>query len=231
MTVQIRPLVPQDIVQVAGIETQAFPTLFPPTNFKGELENRIAKYLVAWETELELSVTRQTPDTEPYLLADGSLLGRIIGAVKGRLGSNRALKDTGNSIVGFVGLWFIVGEAHITAIAVEEASRGKGIGELLIIGSLELAMERRATVVTLEARVSNHVAQSLYQKYGFENVGIRKAYYTDNREDAVIMTTQPINTIAYREKFRSLREAYQLGHGEIKLDLGARTLGPRVDRA
>ena len=84
--------------------------------------------------------------------------------------------------------------------------------------------------MTLEARVSNYVAQSLYQKYGFEKVGIRKGYYTDNREDAVIMTTQPINTLAYREKFRSLREAYQVGHGEIKIDLGGGTLGPRVDR-
>ena len=80
MIVQIQPLVPQDIVRVASIEKQAFPTLFPPTSFKGELDNRIAKYLVAWETELDLPVTQQTANTEPQRLSDGSLLGRIVGA-------------------------------------------------------------------------------------------------------------------------------------------------------
>ncbi|MCE2464199.1 MAG: ribosomal protein S18-alanine N-acetyltransferase, partial [Dehalococcoidia bacterium] len=128
-------------------------------------------------------------------------------------------EDTDCTLLGFVGLWFMSGEAHITGIAVEEASRGKGIGELLIIGSIELAMARDATVMSLEARVSNFVAQALYEKYGFLNVGIRKGYYTDNREDAVIMTTQPINDAAYRNKFNALKDAYRQRYGEIKMEL------------
>ena len=56
--------------------------------------------------------------------------------------------------------------------------------------------------MTLEARVSNFIAQRLYKKYSFKSVGIRKGYYSDNREDAVIMTTTPIDTEEYGRMFR-----------------------------
>ena len=151
--------------------------------------------------------------------AAASLFGRLADRVRDRLASNKVPPDTDHSILGFVGLWFMVGEAHITAIAVEEASRGRGMGELLLIGSIELAMSHGAKQVSLEARVSNHVAQSLYEKYGFQKVGIRKAYYTDNREDAAIMTTRPINTSTFQEKYQALLEVYRQRHGEIKIEL------------
>ena len=125
----------------------------------------------------------------------------------------------GQRILGFVGLWFMAGEAHITAIAVDERSRGKSIGELLLMSSIDLAMQKGADVVTLEARVSNHVAQSLYEKYLFEKVGIRKGYYTDNREDAVIMTTRPIHSPAYQEHLQDLRETFIGRHGDVHIQL------------
>ena len=222
MNVQIRPLRLDDIKYVAEIDRQAFPTLWPPTPFKRELDNRQAKYLVAFEPR----VGRNSPGSDgaegtgpgPVSLG-GSLVGLLSVVLKGRITANKHPVNLNDSLLGFVGLWFMAGEAHITAIAVEEASRGKGIGELLLIGSIELAMDRRATEVSLEARVSNHVAQSLYRKFGFEEVGVRKGYYTDNREDAVIMTTQPISTPDYREKFRGLRDAYTQRHGDIRLVL------------
>jgi ribosomal-protein-alanine N-acetyltransferase len=73
--------------------------------------------------------------------------------------------------------------------------------------------------VTLEARVSNFIAQRLYDKYGFNEAGIRKNYYADNKEDAVIMTTDPIHTQTYRDKFYDLEERFLQRYGEISIEL------------
>jgi ribosomal-protein-alanine N-acetyltransferase len=93
-------------------------------------------------------------------------------------------------ITGFAGLWMLVDEAHITNIAVREKHRRKGIGEGLLIGVIELAIELGAQLITLEVRASNSEAQKLYAKYGFVRVGLRRGYYTDNREDAVLMSIE-----------------------------------------
>ena len=221
MNVQIRPLRLEDISCVAKVERQAFPTLWPPTPFKRELDNRLAKYLIAWEPKpSEATHPNVSEPTESPDIPHRSFLGRALGIFRRRRSSdNKTSEDADCALLGFVGLWFMSGEAHITGIAVEEASRGKGIGELLLIGSIELAMEHNATVMSLEARVSNFVAQALYEKYEFQNVGIRKGYYTDNREDAVIMTTHPINDTSYRDKFHALKNAYRQRYGEIKIEL------------
>ena len=220
MNVQIRTLKADDTSRVAEIEKEAFPTLWPPTPLKRELSNRMARYLVAWEPkQAEQRPEEKRGPQELESFPSRSLVGRLIYNVKEHLPSGKTPSEVDYSILGFVGLWFMAGEAHITTIAVEGASRGKGIGELLLIGSIELAKRQGATEVSLEARASNHVAQSLYRKYGFQNVGTRRAYYTDNREDAVIMTTQPINTPAYLEKFRVLKEAFHQRHGEMRIVL------------
>ena len=72
--------------------------------------------------------------------------------------------------------------------------------------------------MTLEARVSNFIAHRLYQKYSFKSVGIRKAYYSDNREDAVIMTTSPIDTEEYESLFSGLQTTYQGRWGRMDID-------------
>lgn len=90
-------------------------------------------------------------------------------------------------IVGYCGVWVIMDEAHITNIAVHPDVRGHKIGEMLLRQVISLSMAYGATRMTLEVRVSNYVAQSLYKKLGFIETGIRKGYYTDNHEDALIM--------------------------------------------
>jgi ribosomal-protein-alanine N-acetyltransferase len=115
-------------------------------------------------------------------------------------------------------VWFQGDEAHITEIAVRERLRGNGIGELLLIGSVRAAIQYGSNVVTLEVRVSNLIAQRLYEKYGFKQVGIRKAYYSDNREDAAIMTTDPIHGVEYQSLFGRLQEAYQTRWRPISID-------------
>jgi [ribosomal protein S18]-alanine N-acetyltransferase len=90
-------------------------------------------------------------------------------------------------IVGYCGMWLIVDEAHITNIAVLPEFRGQKLGEGILRMIMEMAKKRGAKTMTLEVRVSNVVAQSLYRKLGFMNGGIRKNYYTDNYEDALVM--------------------------------------------
>ncbi|WP_026702944.1 ribosomal protein S18-alanine N-acetyltransferase [Salibacterium aidingense] len=90
-------------------------------------------------------------------------------------------------IIGYCGVWLIIDEAHITNIAVHSSFRGYHIGELLLKNVLDMAHAYGARTMTLEVRVSNLIAQSLYKKLGFQPGGIRKNYYTDNREDALVM--------------------------------------------
>ena len=103
----------------------------------------------------------------------------------------------------------MVDEAHIVSVGVRREYRGHGLGELLLIGAIEQAMARRARVVTLEVRPSNNVARNLYRKYGFSDRGRRKGYYTDDGEDAIIMTTEPIFLQSYREQFRGLVRGHE----------------------
>jgi ribosomal-protein-alanine N-acetyltransferase len=111
-------------------------------------------------------------------------------------------------IMGFAGLWMLVGEAHITNIAVREKHRRQGIGEALLIAIIELAIELGAHLITLEVRASNTEVQKLYAKYGFVRVGLRRGYYTDNREDAVLMTIEDVKSNEVREKLEQLKRAH-----------------------
>src|SRR4029079_13248837 len=106
---------------------------------------------------------------------------------------------------GYVGVWLMVDEAHIVAIAVRETYRRRGLGELLLAEAIELALDNQQENVTLEVRRSNVSAQALYEKYRFLKVGLRKRYYSDNHEDAVIMSTPPIQDASYREHLDYLR--------------------------
>ena len=90
-------------------------------------------------------------------------------------------------IAGYAGMWHIVNEGHITNVAVAEAWRKRGVGDLLVTRLLALAVEKGMVGVTLEVRMGNVRAMSLYAKHGFKPEGIRKGYYTDTNEDAVIM--------------------------------------------
>lgn len=97
------------------------------------------------------------------------------------------IAEADGAIIGYCGVWVIIDEAHITNIAMMPDFRGKKIGEALLRTAMQYARMRGACKMTLEVRVSNEVAQRLYRKLGFEPGGIRKNYYTDNYEDALVM--------------------------------------------
>lgn len=90
-------------------------------------------------------------------------------------------------VIGYCGMWVILDEAHITNIALLPEHRGKQIGKALLIYKMAEAKLSGAVTMVLEVRVSNHIAQGLYQSLGFQKVGVRPRYYTDNYEDAYIM--------------------------------------------
>ncbi len=111
----------------------------------------------------------------------------------------------GERIVAYGGIWLMVDEAHVTTFAVHPGYRRRGIGERLLLALLDLAIDRQAREATLEVRLSNLPARRLYEKYGFRPVGIRPRYYSDNQEDALIMTTEPLELPAMRERIARLR--------------------------
>jgi ribosomal-protein-alanine N-acetyltransferase len=108
-------------------------------------------------------------------------------------------------VAGYGGMWLMVDEAHITTFAVHPAWRRQRIGERLLLAFLDLAIERGAHEATLEVRLSNVPARRLYEKYGFRPVGLRPRYYSDDNEDALIMTTDALGAPAMRERIERLR--------------------------
>jgi ribosomal-protein-alanine N-acetyltransferase len=90
-------------------------------------------------------------------------------------------------VIGYAGMWGVLDEGHITNIAVHPEFRGKGVGSLLLQGLIDTAGAKDILSMTLEVRSGNVAAQGLYTKFGFEVKGIRKGYYADNGEDALIM--------------------------------------------
>ena len=207
MDVALRRLRAEDISQIIEIEREAFTPLWLGTPFKRELNNKFARYLVAFETSNPDESENDPLEAAPPP-ADSTLWGRMVKGVQGAIRRDSSDSSSDTELAGYVGIWFQGNEAHITEIAVRENRRGLGIGELLLIGSVRVALENGSAVVTLEARVSNFIAHRLYEKYGFKNVGTRKAYYSDNREDAVIMTTSPIHSEEYQLLFRDLQDTY-----------------------
>ena len=105
----------------------------------------------------------------------------------------------GRAVVGYAGLMLAVDEGHVTTIAVDPRWHRHGIGTRLLSTLARAAIERDARALTLEVRTSNHGAQALYRRFGFTAAGIRKGYYADAKEDAVVMWTGEIRTPEYRD--------------------------------
>jgi [ribosomal protein S18]-alanine N-acetyltransferase len=112
-----------------------------------------------------------------------------------------------DEVVAYGGIWLMVDEAHITTFAVHPAWRRRRIGEQLLLALLDVAIDRNAREATLEVRLSNMAARKLYEKYGFRPVGVRPRYYSDDGEDALIMTTEPLADAPMRSRLAEHRAA------------------------
>lgn len=138
------------------------------------------------------------------------------------MGVNRAyfVALSGSEVVGYGGLMLAVGEGHVTTIGVAPRWQHNGIGRRLLLVLAETACERGADDLTLEVRVSNTNAQSLYHEFGFAPAGIRKNYYAEVHEDAIVMWAHDIQSEDYRRRLelisaRAEESAAARGHGEV----------------
>ena len=196
----------EDVAQVTEIDCEAFPALWPPVNYERELENQLAHYIVACDEGERV----EEPEVKAPLEKDHSRLG---SRVRRLFNYNRFFryeppKSGKQYIAGFAGFWIMAGEAHITSIAVRELRRRQGIGELLLLSVINLATELNAHIITLEVRASNTIAQGLYYRYGFTQAGLRHHYYIDNKEDAVIMSTENIISAPFQARLQRLKQAH-----------------------
>ena len=206
MVCYVRLMRRKDITQVTEIHRETFPTLWPPANYQHELENRLAHYIVACEEGERVEEPEMKAVPQKGL---SGLVSRLMSFFNLNRFLGKELSSSGGQyILGFVGFWIMAGEAHMINIAVREADRRHGIGELLLIGSIALATELKASIIILEVRASNIAAQSLYRKYGFTQVGLRRGYYTDNREDGVLMSTENISLALFQENLSQLKQAH-----------------------
>ncbi|MDO8578331.1 MAG: ribosomal protein S18-alanine N-acetyltransferase [Dehalococcoidales bacterium] len=202
MALYIRKIQLSDVNQVTEIDREAFSTQWPPPNYKREMQNGLSHHVVIIDDTV---MARSEEQDSGNSRATGLItrIGRWLGFYRQTDGD----KET-EYIIGFAGLWIIADEAHVTAIAVREKYRGRKIGALLMVALIDLAVQLKARSLTLEVRVSNKVAQNLYTKFGFKEVGLRRGYYTDNREDAVLMSTEGIDSASFQERLEQLKQDY-----------------------
>ena len=123
----------------------------------------------------------------------------------------------GSQAVAYGGLWLMVDEAHVTTFAVLPDWRRQGIGGRLMLDLSRIALDLNARVMTLEVRLSNRAARGLYARFGFRPVGVRPRYYSDNNEDALIMTTSPLDSPEMTLVLAKMAELY----GEAASDAGS----------
>jgi ribosomal-protein-alanine N-acetyltransferase len=188
----------EDVSQVLEVDRESYTLPWPASAYRREiLHNRNARYLVlrrireATEEQAESDAPEQRPRLPiPFF----RWTGKPAESKPGRPGE----------IIGYAGMWIMLDEAHITTIALRSAWRGRGLGELLLASLIELATGIGSQRITLEVRVSNDTAQNLYRKYGFHHEGTRPRYYSDNNEDAHIMSTGNIQDTAFRRRIDAL---------------------------
>jgi ribosomal-protein-alanine N-acetyltransferase len=187
LPVIVRRMTLDDIDEVTVLDRLAFPTPWPARTYRYEILNNDNSTMLVLEKPNGTGARN-----------DGSLAGWVRRVV----GQPQPLPNPEMSLYAYSGFWHIADEAHVSTIAVHPDWRGHRLGELLIWTMAHEAIRRNATMVTLEVRVTNTVAQNLYRKYGFAISGRRKGYYRDNGEDAYMMTVTPLDD-AYRVRLKT----------------------------
>lgn len=115
----------------------------------------------------------------------------------------------GSRVVGYAGILLMGGDAHVANVAVDDSHRRRGVASRLLIDLFRQAIERGQTAFTLEVRVSNTGAHALYRSFGFDPAGVRRAYYTDNGEDALIMWANDVAEPDYLERLRRIEHSLE----------------------
>jgi ribosomal-protein-alanine N-acetyltransferase len=228
----IEPMRLEHIPAVSAIERISFSQPWPSNAYRRELlENKAAYYIVARHlgSSIEPVDPPQPGPSSPTSTSTGEgLFDRISRFLRSSPEGQQSWASGARlrSVVGYAGLWQMADEAHITTIATHPSIRGRGVGELLLLGLIGRALEIGARWLTLEVRVSNNVAQKLYRKYTFKEMGVRRRYYSDNGEDALVMWTDPLDSPTFREALEQNEKhmSERLG-AEFRLGEQTRSLG------
>ncbi len=170
MSVQLRPMRPEDIDQVAAIDVHCFRPPWPKHSWRDEIGMPNHSHLVV----LCDGLIPRPPGWRRHLRWPGA-------------------RTSEERIVGYGGMWLIAGEAHISTLATHPQHRGLGYGELLLAALIRRALARQARCVVLEVRESNRVARNLYHKYGFRLYGMKAGYYREGNEDGCDMRLEIVD--------------------------------------
>jgi ribosomal-protein-alanine N-acetyltransferase len=194
-----------DIPAVMAIEYASYSMTWPARAYDYELQyNELAHYFV-----LRTSLPQPPLEESRQFSHQSEVQERIINGQRPALSltNGSAVSGRFSTIIGLAGFWLMADEAHISTIAIHPDWRGLGLGEWLLVSLIETAQTLKAQTATLEVRPSNQIALALYQKYHFEQVGRRPRYYSDNDEDALILTTPPLTSLDYQAMLAQRRKA------------------------
>tara|TARA_B100001750_G_scaffold240497_1_gene250358 strand:+ start:10711 stop:11340 length:630 start_codon:yes stop_codon:yes gene_type:complete len=167
-----------------------------------------------WDNSLKPSCLKQEEGhsltdinkTNVFVVSQQSITDYFSSTKKSAL--DKMLKQT-DFIIGLVELFCVLDEVEIRALVVDKKFRGKGLGEALLIASIEQSLIWSTITISLEVRISNYIAISLYNKYGFSIEGRRKKYYADTKEDAFIMKSPKLNSLEFQRLFQALATTHR----------------------
>ena len=114
---------------------------------------------------------------------------------------------SGSTVVGYAGLMLTGSDGHVTTIAVDPVFHRRGVGSRLLVALSRAGIARGCTALTLEVRVSNDAAQELYRRFGYAPAGVRKNYYSETNEDALVMWAHDVDLPAYADRLASIESA------------------------
>ena len=143
-------------------------------------------------------------------------VGMFLGELADRRVKHYVVARLDGRVVGYAGLLLIDGESHVSNIAVDPEVARQGVATRLMIALLDQALAWGCDDMTLEVRISNLAAQHLYFNFGFSPVGVRKGYYSDNREDALVLFARQLQSDEYRDRIQPIRERYAASMTQYK---------------
>lgn len=185
----IRPMETGDIPAVVAIDRLSFPTPWSASSYAYELKHRNSSFFYVL---LKPDSNEDSPPEQGW---------------RRWLHSATGLRSQKSRVIGYVGIRLRNSGTHISTIAVHPDWRGNGLGELLLLTVMEQSAKMESSIVTLEVRPSNQIAQSLYRKYGFRFTGIHEGYYRDG-ENAWLMAVE-IDRNVYRKRLAELHQVLE----------------------
>ena len=210
----VRPLQRADLPAVLAIEEAVFPAPWPMSVYEAELErdDLTRSYLaLQWAgdrseaRELWAKIAEQEPsregDQQASIEPDAMAQGHADATIQEAWPSG--------PLLGYAGFWLFGEEAHLMTLAIAPAWQGMGLGTWLLLAVLDQMEDRGARIATLEVRESNVAARSLYKRLGFQVIGRRYRYYHDNDEDALILSTRPLDEQVMQRLRQERRRAVQ----------------------